>query len=485
MGIWLSASTHHLWYKFYHTTTFAVLPSALSFLLLDPLETRSIFGSTGKSLNTFNSNFVEKIKNVTIMDQSVENYINMDDDVNILNEDEILSQSHISESEQLNKRAKKETSNVWNYFTKIGKKQDRVERATCNGCKTEYKVGPKPGGSNYGTSHLRRHIDTCKFISYFNPHQMLMDYEGKVKARKFYPRISRDMLAEAIIKHYLPHAFVEYDKIRAWAKYVNPDVVMPSRNTAVSDVQRIHLREKEKLKQAMAKNLHNEDEVIKDMSQMMKMKFEKYWKDYSVVLTFGAILDPRMKLDFLRFCYSKIDASTCHEKLENVKTKLYELFEQYASNTGASGTFSHSTSNLPKQAGGGTKPKGLKIFSEFKMFQNETISIARKFEFDVYLGEAKLDYEVFEDLNVLNYWKDNAKRFPDLSVMARDVLSISITTVASESAFSIGGHVLTKFRSSLHHENVEMLVCTKNWLHGFSLAADDDDSELETSLLSK
>ncbi|XP_017981602.1 PREDICTED: uncharacterized protein LOC18592263 isoform X1 [Theobroma cacao] len=46
MGIWLSASTHHLWYKFYHTTTFAVLPSALSFLLLDPLETRSIFGST-------------------------------------------------------------------------------------------------------------------------------------------------------------------------------------------------------------------------------------------------------------------------------------------------------------------------------------------------------------------------------------------------------------------------------------------------------
>ncbi|XP_017981603.1 PREDICTED: uncharacterized protein LOC18592263 isoform X2 [Theobroma cacao] len=47
MGIWLSASTHHLWYKFYHTTTFAVLPSALSFLLLDPLETRSIFGSTG------------------------------------------------------------------------------------------------------------------------------------------------------------------------------------------------------------------------------------------------------------------------------------------------------------------------------------------------------------------------------------------------------------------------------------------------------
>ncbi|EOX99730.1 Ac-like transposase THELMA13 [Theobroma cacao] len=196
---------------------------------------------------------------------------------------------------------------------------------------------------------------------------------GKVKARKFDPRISRDMLAEAIIKHDLPYAFVEYDKIRAWAKYVNPDMVMPSRNAAISYVQRIHLREKEKLKQAMAKpfyettnlisgssyptsnlyfmqvwkiesilnaNLHNEDEIIKDMSQRMKMKFDKYWKDYSVVLAFRAILDPKMKFDFLRFCYYKIDASTCHEKLENVKTKLYELFEEYASNTRASSTSS-------------------------------------------------------------------------------------------------------------------------------------------------
>lgn len=82
---------------------------------------------------------------------------------------------------------------------------------------------------------------------------MLMDYEGKVKARKFDPRISRDMLAEAVIKHDLPYTFVEYDKIRACAKYVNPNVVMPSRTIVVSDVQRIHLRKKEIFKQAMAK----------------------------------------------------------------------------------------------------------------------------------------------------------------------------------------------------------------------------------------
>ncbi|EOY00375.1 Uncharacterized protein TCM_010238 [Theobroma cacao] len=49
---------------------------------------------------------------VTVMDQSIENCINLDDDMNILNKDGIPSQSHISESKQLSKKAKKETLNV-------------------------------------------------------------------------------------------------------------------------------------------------------------------------------------------------------------------------------------------------------------------------------------------------------------------------------------------------------------------------------------
>ena len=75
----------------------------------------------------------------------------------------------------------------------------------------------------------------------------------------------------------------------------------------------------------------------------------------------------------------------------------------------------------------------------------------------------------YSELDVLEHWKSQMKRYPNLSIMAFDVLIILITTVASESAFSIGARILTKYRNSLHPENVEALVCTRNWLKGYDI----------------
>ena len=95
----------------------------------------------------------------------------------------------------------------------------------------------------------------------------------------------------------------------------------------------------------------------------MKSKFDKYWSQYSVALTFGAILDPHIKLIMLEYFYSKIDASKAKDMVKEVRTKLNNFFEQYANSTNAPGRSSQSSfishAYMPMSSGGliGNKDK--------------------------------------------------------------------------------------------------------------------------------
>ena len=50
-----------------------------------------------------------------------------------------------------------------------------------------------------------------------------------------------------------------------------------------------------------------------------------------------------------------------------------------------------------------------------------------------------------------------------LSIIACDVLTVPISTVASEVVFSAGGRVVSKKRCNLSPETIEVVVCLKYW----------------------
>ena len=69
-----------------------------------------------------------------------------------------------------------------------------------------------------------------------------------------------------------------------------------------------------------------------------------------------------------------------------------------------------------------------------------------------------------QNFNVLDWWKVAGTRYPTLRLVARDIYAIPITSVASESAFSTSGRVLSEHRSRLTSDLLEALMCSQDWI---------------------
>ncbi|KAF7820644.1 zinc finger BED domain-containing protein DAYSLEEPER-like [Senna tora] len=390
------------------------------------------------------------------------------------------------------------TSKVWNYFVSLGVGEDKKPRAKCKVCAEVYVAV----GSTHGTSSLSCHFPKSPKRNN-NIGNMLIDHARKFRSRKISQKVIHSLAAMAIIKHELPFSFVEYEGVREIFKYCNPDVKFITRNTTVADVWKVYVSRKESLKQentavadvwkvyvsrkeSLKQELDKipsricltsdvwttcttEDQIIKDMTVRMKEKFDKYWSEYIVVLALGAILDPRLKFPLLECCLNRVDPITSQSKLDVVRKKLFELFNVYANNSSPSSSSSHCQIEPPNISSNSEIEKGLSSFMALMDIDNQIVSQLGKSQLELYLEEAKLELKFNKDLDVLKHWKDHSGRFPDLSLMAFDILSIPIMTVASESSFSIGSRVLNKYRSCLLPKKVQALICTRNWLIGFNV----------------
>ncbi|KAL2929412.1 Zinc finger BED domain-containing protein DAYSLEEPER [Bienertia sinuspersici] len=100
----------------------------------------------------------------------------------------------------------------------------------------------------------------------------------------------------------------------------------------------------------------------------------------------------------------------------------------------------------------------------FDSFSSEKSTVHLKSNLTLYLEEPLVPCTT--NIDILYHWKTNSGRFPILCLLVKNVLAISISTVAFELEFSMGRRVLDSCRSSLKPSIVEAVICLKDWTFG-------------------
>jgi len=76
--------------------------------------------------------------------------------------------------------------------------------------------------------------------------------------------------------------------------------------------------------------MEHDDFHVKSMAIEMNRKYEKYWREYNLLLAIACVLGPRYKIQFVKFCYKRLYGNDFRE-FGKVKSKFFSLFNEYAS----------------------------------------------------------------------------------------------------------------------------------------------------------
>ncbi|URE38006.1 hypothetical protein MUK42_36180 [Musa troglodytarum] len=210
----------------------------------------------------------------------------------------------------------------------------------------------------------------------------------------------------------------------------------------------------------------SEDTMVSGIANEMHEKFDKYWKDCSLILALAVVMDPRFKMKLVEFSFSKVYGADSARYVKLVNDSIHELYLEYVAqplpltpayvDQGEANHINGDDSNVPTVDG----------LQDFDMYLSElSVNQPSKPEIEQYLEESLVPR--IQDFDILNWWKLNYLKYPTLSKMARDVLAIPVSMVSTGcSIFSsgTGSRVLDEYRSSLRPETVEALFCAKDWL---------------------
>ncbi|XP_024006466.1 zinc finger BED domain-containing protein RICESLEEPER 2-like [Eutrema salsugineum] len=232
------------------------------------------------------------------------------------------------------------------------------------------------------------------------------------------------------------------------------------------------------------------DEALRKKATAMRYKFDKYWegtKKINRLLIVASILDPRNKMKFADMCFDMLygkdsmEAKGLHDAVIEVMKRLFEEYNSAMvppvnatssqSVASSSQTQNHITQESEEQVEGDLdleEELGYeRMDSLYKEMASEIGFQDASNELELYLKERTENPKTTMagvEYDVLGWWRLNTQKYPVLSEIARDVLAMQVTSVASESAFSTSNRILNPSRSCLTHYMIEVLMCTEQWM---------------------
>ncbi|KAL8462087.1 hypothetical protein ACS0TY_033242 [Phlomoides rotata] len=268
------------------------------------------------------------------------------------------------------------------------------------------------------------------------------DTGGKfsVETYTFNEEIVRKDLASMIVLYEYPLSMVEHFGFRRFLSSLQPLFKVVSRNTVKNDIMKIYEFEKTKTMRIIEKNT-SKIAIITDMWTTSNQK-----KGFIYV--------------------------SCPHTAEVLCDVLVDcLMDWFIDPSEVGASYQSLASSLPS-------PDETDHMSKYDKFVASDFEGNVKNEFDSYLDECVL--QRLPDFDILSWWKNELK-YPTLQLIVRDVLAIPISTVASESAFSTGGRFISPHRSRLHHDTLEALMFSQDWLWTEAKEIDATPSECYTT----
>jgi hypothetical protein len=200
--------------------------------------------------------------------------------------------------------------------------------------------------------------------------------------------------------------------------------------------------------------------MIEAMSANMVAKFDKYWSDIQGLMGITTILDPQFKNLMLLMSFEWFlgtSSKVCDDKVAEVKYLLSQLMLEY------------HLEDVEEENGCETSTAAALGNTDFLSSFSARVASKRpptmrsKSELDRYLEDDLVPLSM-KNFNILDWWKVEGTHYPTLRRIARDIFTIHVTMVASESAFSTSDRVLSEHHSRLTSQMLEALMCSQNWI---------------------